>query len=481
MKNGFIWTAVSLISLLNVLEPSTEPLKERLDAIFNGHSYAVWSIQVEDKETGKSLYSMTPHRRLIPASNEKLIVCAAAMLRLGPNYTYNTEFYTTGKIQNSMLQGDLIVAGAGDPSLGGRFYDGDATFLMRQWAEKFKQKGIQTIQGDVIGVDDVFDDDPHGLNWHPSDLIEWYAAEVSALSFNDGCVDIQVLGAPVSGQPANISWNPPTRYVDVQSDVQTVRSAKNERGVIVQREPESTEIQLTGSIRAKGAATVYVTIPNPTLYFATVFKEILQAEGIQVRGSARDGDDIQLPDQKTWEKAFDHPSMPLIQLLDVCMKNSQNLYAEHFLKTLGFAEYGIGSWQTGAMAIKDVFFKHGCAIDALYLADGSGLSRENRISADALVQILRIMDQSSYAGTFFDAMPKAGVNGTLKHRMRGTDAYGRVFAKTGTLNGIRALSGKIEAKSGKTYLFSILGNATRQASLITGMMDEACALIAGEG
>ncbi|MGC9326854.1 MAG: D-alanyl-D-alanine carboxypeptidase/D-alanyl-D-alanine endopeptidase, partial [Candidatus Hinthialibacter sp.] len=213
----------------------------------------------------------------------------------------------------------------------------------------------------------------------------------------------------------------------------------------------------------------------------TVFKEILQAEGIQVRGAARDGDDIKLPDQKTWEKAFDHHSMPLIQLMDVCLKNSQNLYAEHFLKTLGFIEYGTGSWQTGAMAIKDIFFKHGAVIDSLYLADGSGLSRENRVSANALVQILHIMAQSPYEEMFFDALPKAGVNGTLKHRMRGTDAYGRVYAKTGTLNGIRALSGKIEAKSGKTYLFSILGNATRQASRISGMMDEACALIAGEG
>ncbi|MGC9326853.1 MAG: D-alanyl-D-alanine carboxypeptidase/D-alanyl-D-alanine endopeptidase, partial [Candidatus Hinthialibacter sp.] len=268
MKNGIISTAVSLIFLLNVAEPSTEPLKERLDAIFNGHSYAVWSIQVEDKETGQSLYSLTPHRSLIPASNEKLLVCAAAMLQLGPNYTYNTEFYTTGQIQNSRLQGDLIVVGAGDPSLGGRFYDGDTTFLMREWANKLKQKGIQSIEGAVIGVDDAFDDEPHGLNWHPSDLIEWYAAEVSALSLNDACVDVQVLGAPVSGQPANISWNPPTRYIDVQSDVRTVRSAKSERGVIVDRQPDSAEILLTGSIRAKGAATVYVTIPNPTLYFA---------------------------------------------------------------------------------------------------------------------------------------------------------------------------------------------------------------------
>lgn len=481
MKNELLRIVVFLYFAFPVFSASPEPLGEKLDALFNAHSNAVWSVQVVDKNSGKSIYSHTPYRALIPASNEKLVVCAAALLRLGPNYVYETTLSTTGQLSGSTLKGDLIVTGTGDPCLGGRFTNGDITFLLRQWAGILKEKGIQTIGGNIVGVDDAFDDTLLGLNWHPTDLVEWYAAPVSALSLNDACIDIQVLGGSASGRPVTISLNPPTRYVTIQSNVQTVGSAKQERGVVAKREPDSPVIELSGSIRAKGASTVPITIPNPTLYFTTVFKEVLTAEGIAVNGDALDGDDAKLPDRKTWNQLYVHKSPPLIQIVEVCMKRSQNLYAEHILKTLGYVNYGVGSWPTGAMAIKDIFFNDGCQLDGLFFADGSGLSRENRISADAFVQILKVIDQSPLADAFFDALPRAGVDGTLKNRMRGTDAFGKVFAKTGTLNGVRALSGKMIANSGKTYLFSILGNATRQAIRISEIVDDACALIISEG
>lgn len=481
MKNRLLRSSIYLCFLFQAASASGESLGEKLDSLFNGHSNAVWSVKVVDAESGKSIYAHTPYRALIPASNEKLVVCAAALLRLGPEYRYETTFYTTGKQNGSILEGDIVVAGTGDPGLSGRFYNGDVTFLMRKWAGILKEKGIQSVRGNIIGVDDAFDDTLRGLNWDPSDLLDRYAAEVSALSFNDACIDIRIQGGSAPGREPSISLNPPTDYLTIQSNVKTVGGAKQERGIVAKREPDENLVELNGSIRAKGEATVCITIPNPTVYFTSVFKSILQAEGISVDGRALDGDDAKLPDRKTWNQIYVHSSPPLLQIIEVCMKNSQNLYAEHILKTMGRVDYGVGSWQTGAMAIKDLFYNYGCQLDGLFLADGSGLSRENRMSADAFVQILRTMNQSSLADVFFDSLPKAGVDGTLKNRMRGTDAYGKVFAKTGTLNGVRALSGKMIANSGRTFLFSILGNATRQAIRISEIVDNACALIISEG
>ncbi len=481
MKKSTIYCSVFGFFLSSVLHPLAGPLQEELDALFLSHPHATWSIQVDERDSGKTLYALTPERALIPASNEKLVVCGAALLRLGPDFSYQTTLYVTGSIRDAILEGDLIVTGSGDPSIGGRFNHGDITFLMREWAGLLKEKGIQTIRGNLIGVDDAFDDEPHGLNWHPSDLVEWYAAEVSALYFNDGCVDISILGASKAGQRASVSLNPPTQYLSLDAAVQTVANRDQERGVVVQREKGSTLLDIKGSIRARGASTTYATVPNPTLFFVKVFKETLAAEGIRIMGDARDCDDTVLPGQDTWQPIHTHNSLPLNQLIEVCMKSSQNLYAEHFFKTLGNAEYGVGTWQTGALAIKDIYFRNGCKLDSVFLADGSGLSRENRISASALVQVLKTMSRSVHSQNFFNSFPQAGVDGTLKQRMRGTDAHGRVFAKTGTLNGCRALSGIISSNSGKTYFFSILANATHQAVLLSKIMDDACALIVSKG
>ncbi len=330
-------------------------------------------------------------------------------------------------------------------------------------------------------MDDLFDDEQYGLNWNPLDYVEWYAAEISALSFNDGCVDVKVKGAPRSGQAVEVQLSPPTRYLNVNNELSTVVNRKNVRGVGMEREPESRTLSLKGSVLAKRAATHWATVPNPTLYFMTVLKETLEAEGIRIQGTPRDfSDGTALPAKALWKKLDTYRSPPLTSLMEVCLKNSQNLYAEHFLKTLGARCYGKGSLVTGALAIKDILFNQGCDIDDQFIADGSGLSRENRVNADAFVRVLQTIERSPYRQMFWDMLPCSGVDGTLENRMRGVPAYKRVHAKTGTLNGVRALSGYIQSQSGKTYIFSMLANGTRAASRYTRIMDNACDLLASQ-
>ncbi|RJP34486.1 MAG: D-alanyl-D-alanine carboxypeptidase/D-alanyl-D-alanine-endopeptidase [Candidatus Omnitrophota bacterium] len=481
---SFVLLFVGLMVCVSRVDVADASLQTNLKRVFQEEIPldSQWSVFVIEKNQSKPLFEYLPDRRLIPASNMKIPSCAAALLRLGATFAYQTELYVAGTQTGTTLHGDLLVVGSGDPSIGGRFNGGDVTVLFRQWASLLKRENILTVHGNIIGVDDFFDNEQYGLNWNPEDYVEWYAAEISALSFNDGCVDLLIRGNTAPGKPGIVQLNPPTKYMTVQSSIRTVREQKQEQGIAIKREPESRELRVSGAIRSGNRSTRSTSVPNPTLYFVTVCNDVLEAEGIQIHGSPRDGDEVNpLPDLDSCRLVHRYSSPPFSQLAEVCLKDSQNLYAEHFLKTLGAVEYGKGSLRTGAAAVKDVLFRHGCDFDEQYIADGSGLSRENRLSARALVRVLQAMDRSSHAQLFYDSLPLAGVDGTLEKRMRGSAAYRRVHAKTGTLSGVRALSGQIRAKSEKTYFFSILANGPRMATKFSKVMDSVCEMIVEEG
>jgi serine-type D-Ala-D-Ala carboxypeptidase/endopeptidase (penicillin-binding protein 4) len=458
-------------------------LEEALDRHFRSNNgNTEWSVKVEEAESRKELYSLSPNRSLIPASNIKIPVAAAILLELGPDYTYETKLYITGSVADGVLTGDLLIVGSGDPSIGGRFHNGDVTHTFREWAGILKNRNISSIRGNVIGVDDFFDDNRHGLNWNPIDYVEWYAAEVSGLTFNDGCIDLRVTGASSPTQKATITLNPPTRYMKITNNINTVNSANRERILTLDRRTDSTDLTVSGAIRQKHSSMIYASVPNPTLFFATVLKETFEKEGIAVSGKPMDADDVKnFPPSTFWTLIHTHTSPPLRQLIDVCVKHSQNLYAEHFLKTLGFHVYSKGSFEAGILAIKDVLFKHGCSLDSHYLADGSGLSRENSLSAQGFVDILQTMHQSKYQHIFRDSLPIAGVDGTLRHRLRDQSTIKKVRAKTGSMKGISALSGQLQTVSGKTCYFSIIGNSPHNHTRLSTAIDKACTIISTEG
>jgi len=470
---------------LFALLPAFPALQDDLTALFQNESPqgTQWSVLFETAEGEKNVFSLTPDIHLIPASNMKIVISAAALLALGPDYVYETTLYRTGVLMDDNVHGNLVVMGTGDPSIGGRFNGGDLTETFRQWAAKLKQKKMTVITGDIIGVDYAFDDKRHGLNWQEVDLVEWYAAEISALSFNDSCIDLIITGASSPGKKALVKKDPPTKYIKIINQVKTVRTRKQERIIEYKRDPKSTMLTVSGAIRKKSKIQEYASVPNPTLFFLTVLKETLEKEGIQIQGKVRAAKrkEAQLL-QENWHEITAHRSPPLSDLVKVCLTNSQNLYAELFLKTLGLRAYGRGTHNSGVLTVKDVLFMNGCSMDGEYIADGSGLSRDNRLSARTLTKILRCMNESKHAEVFRSCLPQSGTSGTLKQRMKDSSAYQRVFAKTGTLNGSRALSGYLKAKSGKEYIFSMLANgAKKDSSRFNKMMDKACEIAVDKG
>ena len=170
-----------------------DQLRAELDEIFNepAFSNAYWGVVVQSLKNGEYLYSRNPHKNFIPASNMKLFTTAAALIKLGPEFRYRTQFYADSSIdENGILGGDLIIVGSGDPTITGRYHNGEITRPMEFWVDSLKARNISTIAGNIIGDDNYFEEEIMGEGWAWDYQSDWYAAQISALSFNDNCINI---------------------------------------------------------------------------------------------------------------------------------------------------------------------------------------------------------------------------------------------------------------------------------------------------
>jgi D-alanyl-D-alanine carboxypeptidase/D-alanyl-D-alanine-endopeptidase (penicillin-binding protein 4) len=416
-------------------------------------------VLVRSAQTGEALYALNARRLLMPASNMKLVTLAAAAERLGWDYTYETTVRAAGSIEDGVLQGDLVVVGSGDPSIGTA--DGMAGRLFAGWAERLRSAGIRVVDGRVVGNDNRFDDERLGFGWSWDDLADDYAAGVSALQFNENAVRVTIAPGLAAGEPASYAVAPTGSGLTIENDV-TTAAADATASITASRLPGSMRLRLRGAIPL-GAAPMSraVSVDNPTLFFVTALRDALIAHGIDVRGPAVDGDVAQPVGScpaDAQATLISYRSPPLSVLAARLMKSSQNLYAETFLKTMG-AEAGTPTAPGGRAVEQNVLAAWRVPDGELIVRDGSGLSRYDYVTAETLVDILMHIDRDErLRGPFEGALPVAGRDGTLAARMKGTAAEGNARAKTGAMSNVRALSGYVTAADGQPLIFSILAN-----------------------
>jgi D-alanyl-D-alanine carboxypeptidase/D-alanyl-D-alanine-endopeptidase (penicillin-binding protein 4) len=410
-------------------------------------------VLIKSLKTGETLYSLNPKRLMMPASNMKIVTLAAAADRLGWDYTYETRIFAAGRIDAGVLQGDLLVVGSGDPSIG------ESPDILGTWADEIKARGIRVIAGRVIGDDNAFDDNGLGFGWSWDDLPDDYAAGVSALQFNENAVRVTVGPGTAVGDWAGVSASPTDSGLVVDSAM-TTSAAGAAPNIEAHRLPGSARLQLRGTVPF-GAAPVtrIVSVDNPTQFFVNALRSALIAHGIDVRGPAVDIDDIgDAPARPAGAPLVSHHSPPLSTLAIRLMKVSQNLYAETFLKTLAAGSTSATAAAGRAIA-QTTLQAWGVGADGLIQRDGSGLSRYDYVTPDALVAILTHIDrQPSLKGPFEAALPIAGRDGSLANRMKGTAAEGNARAKTGSMANVRGLSGLVTTADGEGLVFSILAN-----------------------
>jgi len=432
----------------------------QIDDIFNDPNFtnANWGVSIQSLVTGEYFYKKNENKLFMPASNQKLITSAAGLLLLGPMYRFKTEIYSTGFVDGSTLNGDLIIKGFGDPTISGRFNNDDMTKIFRDWADSLLALGIDEINGNILGDDNAFDDTGLGEGWAWDFESDWFAAPSSALSFNDNCIDI-VVKPGAKGEEGILTIAPQSKYAIILNKVYTV-GRDSVTNIQVYRERGTNIITVYGSIKeGDEAVKAYATINNPTQYFVVTLKNILQQKGITISGFASDIDDLSSPLSSSSRKLlFTHHSVFLKDIIKVLNKNSQNYYAEQLLKTIGYETKGYGSAFRGIEAIKTMLNSIGINTDNMEIVDGSGLSRLNLISPNQISVLLNYMYKSEVFTYYYNSLPIGGVDGTMANRLRKTRAQNNVRAKTGYVNGVRSISGYIFTGDKEPVVFSIITN-----------------------
>ncbi|MEM1054964.1 MAG: D-alanyl-D-alanine carboxypeptidase/D-alanyl-D-alanine-endopeptidase [Bacteroidota bacterium] len=426
---------------------------------------AYWGAYVVDLTDDRVLYDRNAARRFIPASNMKLFSTAATLDALGPEFRYTTRLYADGEIRRGTLYGSLVVRGSGDPTFGGRYNGGDLTRTFRQWADSLKAQGVRRISGNVIGDDDVFDDRALGEGWQWDDLVWYYGAEVSGLQYNEGTINLAVHGTS-PGDRARIEVDPDVNYIQLVNRTTTTSGGSIREGY--DRDLSSNRFVVSVSVPAGRVEREAVAVSNPTRYFVKTLVAVLEREGIEVDGEPIDVDE--------WDggairydgltRIATHLSPTLKNIIAETNTESNNVYAEHLLRTLGShryrgSEHVWGSARSGVAAMEPFLNRIGIDPASLRLADGSGLSALNRLTPLATVNLLREMrahPDPATAEAFYDSLPVGGRTGTLERRYSSGDARGNVRAKTGFISGARTLSGYVTAANGHLIAFSLMCN-----------------------
>lgn len=438
---------------------------------------AMVGIKVTSLETGRVLFEENANKLLRPASNMKLYTVAAALDRLSPDYRFVTSVYANEKPNDKgVVKGDLTIYGRGDPSMAARFRSGDYFKGIDDLAARIAAAGVKKVEGDLIGDESYFTGPQYGSGWEWEDLQWYYGAEVSALTVNDNALDLFVKPGAKVGDPAVITTGPPDPLLRINNRVLTgARGTKRELNA--HRGLNADELAITGSIALDDKGyTGGIGISRPALLFAYLLRASLAQRGVTVKGKTRTIDAspaagfVSPGPANHGIEITSMSSVPFSTIAANTLKPSQNLYTEIILRTLGNVaappatepDIDRTSESAGLEVVKKFLAEAGVTPSSLVLSDGSGLSRNDMITAEATIQLLTYMHRHRYAAVFRDALPIAGVDGTLRSRFKGTPAENNLRAKTGTLSSANSLSGYVRDAAGEQLAFSIMVNNYQQ-------------------
>lgn len=432
-----------------------------------------YGISVVSTKKRSSLFNYRSNDLFSVASNMKLLTTSAALDYLGPDFEYKTIIKTSGKITAfGELLGDIIIKGSGDPNISGRFYQGNILAVPEFWAQAVRNRGIRVITGDIIADDTIFDRIYVNPNWPENQLSAWYCAPSCGLSFNDNCVDITLIPDKKPGSAVTFFVDPNTSYFTIfNSCVYTTN--KKEHRYLIQRKQDTNHIFIKGKFWVNASPEkTWVSVHNPALYLATVFKEVLEKNGIVVHGSARIIDETD--SVKSDSEVITQTTSTMEQTILVTNKRSQNFYAEQIIKTLGAQIKGRGTSDAGLEVIREFMSKLGFQPDEYQIDDGCGLSKGNRLSPQMITTLLVYMSRHPHGKVLWDSLPVSGTDGGLQRRMISQRYKNKIHAKTGYIAKTSALSGYIDTSCGDVLAFSILVNNFKNLGNIIKLQDDIC-------
>ena len=434
-------------------------------------SSAMVGVKIVSLDNGRVLFEENAHKLLRPASNMKLYTVAAALDRLSPDYRFVTSvFASTPPDASGVVRGNLTIYGRGDPSIAARFNSGDYLKVINDLAARIAAAGVKRVEGDLVGDETYFVGPKYGSGWTWEDLTWYYGAEITPLTVNDNALDLFVKPGPAVGQPAVITTGPPDPLLTIVNKVTTSEKGIR-REISIHRGLGENTITIKGTIPLEDRGySGGIGISHPALLFVYLLRSSLAQNGVVITGKSRTTGEISQPEFTTGLPAGPEiaklESQPFSVVAAQTLKPSQNLYTELILRTLGkmtaapptMTSLNQTSENLGLEAVKLFLRTAGIRPESLVLDDGSGLSRSDMVTADSTVQLLTFMSKHRYATAFRDALPIAGVDGTLRNRMRGTAAENNLRAKTGSLSSAASLGGYVTTAAGEKLAFTIMVN-----------------------
>jgi D-alanyl-D-alanine carboxypeptidase/D-alanyl-D-alanine-endopeptidase (penicillin-binding protein 4) len=414
-------------------------LRSRLSGPLGRSALATTGIAILDSQ-GRPLFVRREKTPAVPASTFKLLVAVTALQTLGPDFRFETRFEAKAAPQNGTIDGDLYLIGDGDPSLTAR--------QLRDGVGTIARLGTTNITGDVVADASVFGGREVNPAWDPDDLQYDYAAGTSALSLDEGTVELHVVPANL-GAPARIDVRPPSAAVRIRGGVLTGYTTS----LSIQRAAERNDFTLDGHVAVNAEQSFYRPVIDQPLYVAGVARSMLLARNITVEAPARSG--VALAGGAVLWK---HESAPLKALINHMLFESDNHYAEQLLRAVGAHAGAIGTEASGAKVERAVFTRLGAPADGLHIVDGSGLAPSDRIAPLALASLLARANLDPTGDVLFHDLARVGIEGTVRHHDV-TTALGKARAKSGHIANVNALAGYVDTRHHGRVAFAILVNS----------------------
>jgi D-alanyl-D-alanine carboxypeptidase/D-alanyl-D-alanine-endopeptidase (penicillin-binding protein 4) len=449
---------------------------------------------VMSEKDGRVLYSRDSDKLFTPASNMKVYTTAVALDLLGADYRWRTSVYANKQPDpQGVIDGDLTLYGRGAPDLVSKA-KGDAPSLAR-FADQLYESGVREVRGNIIGDESYFRGEMFGVGWQWNDLQWYYGAQPSALSVDENTFEVTMGPANKQGSGARVVMNPDDNFIHLTNNATTgERDAAATIGLI--RELSTNDVRVWGEFPISGQAfSAFLSVDHPALWAATIFRRALIARGIKITGEFRSRDfraaeTEKFDPQKAIELAY-QDSEPLGEIVRKTNKESNNLFAELILRTIG-KERGStapdpdprknrarGDDEAGVAVVRSWLEQKGIAARDLALRDGSGLSRLDLITPESTARLLYAVSRTNVATTFHDSLPVSGRDGTLSGRLK--NALGQISAKTGSLTYVHALSGYASTRSGEVLVFSIMCNDTTSDRKALALIDRVAVAITNFG
>ncbi len=450
MNKGIFLLSISLVLVLHVFgqsnfDSTVQHLLEKPD--YKNMSLGMHVVDLESEET---VYSLNSDKILIPASTMKLVTSATAFELLGSNYRFETRIGINGNIENSELNGNLIIIGGADPALGSEYFKDHYIDFLQIWARKIKAAGIRKVNGSLILDGSVYDSERIPDTWIWGDIGNYYGAGPNAFTVFDNMFRI-TFNSPkkVDKLTKVIATYPKIEGMVIENEVRSAES--NSDNAYVFGGPLDKARIIRGTIpKNRKAFTIKAAIHQPEEILAQEFMKALANEGIFIAGKTQ----FEKTNKKDFETIFIQESPKLSEIAEVLNHESVNLFAEHFLKQIAVEKKGIGNSNDAVELVKEFWNLKGISTEYLFMEDGSGLSHFNAVSPKFFTNLLKYMSANSM---FLNSLPNAG-EGTLARFDKTLLPENTLQAKSGSMTRVRCYSGYLHCDSGKTLAFSFMFN-----------------------